>query len=442
MTFDIAEGASGSSAISFTSTSSAAGYTFDGQAHEVAISAEAEPVESLLSIDNTTGEVTLSGEVNPAQSDYSFTVTATDAAGNSSDQDVMVTTYPAADAGSDSATAESPVSIPSVEASTQHVYVSSSTKSEDGAQEVVTVSYNADSNVTGLGINVYYDSSVLTLSDISDVLATNQFIAPSLGNIQNDSSDTDGNADTDKYVTMSWASFVGASWPGTAPADLLTMTFDIAEGASGSSAISFTSTSSAAGYTFDGQAHDVVLGAESGSDSEAEVAAGTQVAPLFVADQVVDADANSYIGTAEADVFVLAGGSAEITSGTGEDLFILDEEYPSASHTITDFESGVDTIDISAVLVDAAGYTSDNMPAQLLSADMSADILDLVNGDDGSLDNLFGATYDDVSNTLTVFADSESSVGTTNMNSYQITLDDSATVEDDDIVANLSAFIA
>jgi len=284
---------------------------------------------------------------------------------------------------------------------------------------------------------------VLTLSDISDVLATNQFIAPSLGNIQNDSSDTDGNADTDKYVTMSWASFVGASWPGTAPADLLTMTFDIAEGASGSSAISFTSTSSAAGYTFDGQAHDVVLGAESGSDSEAEVAAGTQVAPLFVADQVVDADdANSYTGTAEADVFVLAGGSAEITSGTGEDLFILDEEYPSASHTIADFESGVDTIDISAVLVDAAGYTSDNMPAQLLSADMSADILDLVNGDDGSLDNLFGATYDDVSNTLTVFADSESSVGTTNMNSFQITLDDSATVEDDDIVANLSPFIA
>jgi hypothetical protein len=354
----------------------------------------------------------------------------------------MVTTYPAADAGSDSATAESPVSIPSVEASTQHVYVSSSTKSEDGTQETVVVSYNAESNATGLGINVYFDSSVLTLSDISDVLATNQFIAPSLGNIQNDSANTDGNADTDKYVTMSWASFVGASWPGTTPADLLTMTFDIAEGATGSSVISFTNTSTAAGYAFDGQVHDVVLGAESGSDSEAEVAAGTQVAPLFVADQVVDADANSYTGTAEADVFVLAGGSAEITSGAGEDLFILDEEYPSASHTIADFESGVDTIDISAVLVDAAGYTSDNMPTQLLSADMSADILDLVNGDDGSLDNLFGATYDEDSNTLTVFADSESSVGTTNMNSYQITLDDSATVDDDDIVANLSAFIA
>ena len=91
----------------------------------------------------------------------------------------------------------------------------------------------------------------------------------------------------------------------------------------------------------------------------------------------------------------------------------------------------------------AAGYNnSDNAPTQLASAEMSADILDLVNGDDSSLDNLFGATYDEDSNTLTVFADSDSSAGSADMDSFQITLDDSATVEDDDIVANLSAFIA
>jgi hypothetical protein len=90
----------------------------------------------------------------------------------------------------------------------------------------------------------------------------------------------------------------------------------------------------------------------------------------------------------------------------------------------------------------AAGYTADNAPAQLASADMSADILDLVNGNDSSLDNLFGATYDEDSNTLTVFADSDSSAGATDMDSFQVVLDENATVEDDDIVANLSAFIA
>ncbi|MGB0444820.1 MAG: hypothetical protein ACPGGC_02105, partial [Porticoccaceae bacterium] len=123
------------------------------------------------------------------------------------------------------------------------------------------------------------------------------------------------------------------------------------------------------------------------------------------------------------------------------DVFVLIPDSDSPAHTITDFESGVDSIDISAALV-AAGYTADNAPAQLLSADMSADILDLVNGDDGSLDNLFGATYDDASNTLTVFADSDSSQGATDMDSFQITLDENATVEDDDIVASLSPFIA
>jgi hypothetical protein len=58
------------------------------------------------------------------------------------------------------------------------------------------------------------------------------------------------------------------------------------------------------------------------------------------------------------------------------------------------------------------------------------------------LDNLFGATYDEDSNTLTVFADNDSSVGATDMNSIQITLNENATVEDEDIVANLSPFIA
>jgi hypothetical protein len=256
---------------------------------------------------------------------------------------------------------------------------------------------------------------------------------------------------------------------------LATITFDIAEGATGSSAINFTDSSNAAGFAFDGQSHDLVLAAEAvvpaaelvidnaagtvsldaaansdvmptysftvdGTDADGD-AIGSQTVPVVVVDQVVNADASSYTGTADEDVFALADGSAEIASGTGADLFVLDLAFASATHTITDFESGVDAIDISAALV-AAGYTADNAPTQLASTEMSADILDLVNGDDSSLDNLFGATYDEDSNTLTVFADSDSSAGATDMDSFEITLDDSATVEDDDIVANLSGFIA
>jgi hypothetical protein len=513
VTFDIAEGATGSSAINLTASSNAAGFNFDGQSHDVAITGEANMFESqFLSINLATGEVTLWGELDPAtQSEYSFTVTATDAAGNSSDLDVIVdaqepmvdpmvalvvngetpsapiyqasaniegvsyqitdlTQYPDTDSGSGSA--ESQISIPDLAATTQHVYVSSSTKSEDGTQETVVVSYNADdTTTTGLGLRIHFDSSVLSASDITTLMTTDLLVNAV---VESDDIDLDGDASTDQYIAFGWASLFGA-WPGSAPADLASITFDITEGASGSSAINFTASSNAAGYAFDGQSHDLVLAAAEvipaaelvidntagtvsldaaansdvmpvygftvdGTDTDGD-AIGSQTVPVVVVDQVVNADASSYTGTAEADVFALADGSAEITSGTGADVFAFIPTMESAIHTITDFESGVDSIDISAALL-AAGYTAHNAPAQLTSADMSADILDLANGNDSSLDNLFGATYDEDSNTLTVFADSDSSAGATDMDSFQITLDENATVEDDDIVASLSPFIA
>jgi hypothetical protein len=510
ITFDIAEGATGSSAINFTASSNAANYTFDGQAHDVAISSEGAPVESQLSIDAVTGEVSLSGELDPAaQSEYSFTLTATDVAGYSDNLDVVIDIdQPAVDAAivvvlegdtsstpiyqasanienasytitdltqypdTDSGPAESEISIPELVAATQHVYVSSSDKSADGTQETVVLTYNVDdTTTTGLGLYIHFDSSVLSASDISAITTNDLFVG---GEIKDDSDNLDSDSSTDKYINFSWASLFG-NWPGSAPADLASITFDIAEGATGSSAINFTASSNAANYTFDGQAHDLLLApepvvpvAELSIDNSADTvslelaideqlqadyslsveatdangnAIGSQIVPVVVVDQIVNADASSYTGTADEDVFALADGSAEITSDAGEDEFILDPAYASAAHTITDFESGVDTIHIGAALV-AAGYTPDNAPTQLLGADMSADILDLVNGDDSSLDNLFGATYDDASNTLTVFADTDSSAGSTDMDSYQITLDDSATVEDEDIVADLNAFIA
>ena len=482
----------------------------------------AEGSDAALTIDSATGAVTLTTDPDhESQSQYSFAVIATDAAGNASeaqsvtldindldDTAPIVTsgdTAVALDENSDAAeviytaTADdsadvtdgvtfslndttaypeaalvpgvSTVTIPELAAATQHVYVSSSTKSEDGTQETVVVSYNADdTTTTGLGLRIHFDSSALSASDIA-TLMTNDLLVNAV--VESDDNDLDGDASTDTYVAFGWASLFG-QWPNAAPVDLASITFNIAEGATGSSAINFSISSNAAGFAFDGQDHNLVLAAEvvvpaaelvidnaagtvsldatvntvvdysfrvEGTDAQGN-AIGSQTVPVVVVDQIVNADASSYTGTADEDVFALADGSAEITSGAGEDEFIFDPAFASATHTITDFESGVDTIDISAALV-AAGYnTSDNAPTQLASTEMSADILDLVNGDDSSLDNLFGATYDDASNTLTVFADSDSSTGSTDMDSFQITLDDSATVEDDDIVANLSTFIA
>lgn len=73
----------------------------------------------------------------------------------------------------------STVTIPSTASATQHVYVSSSTRSADGTQETVTISYNnEDSTVTGLGLRIHYDETKLSLVSVTDVLETALFIRP------------------------------------------------------------------------------------------------------------------------------------------------------------------------------------------------------------------------------------------------------------------------
>jgi hypothetical protein len=264
------------------------------------------------------------------------------------------------------------------------------------------------------------------------------------------------------------------------PADLMTLTFDIADDASGSSTINLTSSSNAAGFAFDGQSHDVAISAESESSesSESEAMASqlsidsnsgevtlageanyqtvpnysftvtadngtesaSQTAGLLVADQLVSSEADSYTGTDDADVFALADGSAQVTSGAGSDIFVLapsgeEQADTSAMHTLVDFESGVDSIDISAALA-LFGYTSEDSLTQMSDDDIPDDILDLINADDSSLDNMFGGSFDADSNVLTLFVDSAKDVDTTQIESLQIELGDSSVINEDDIVVS------
>ena len=165
-----------------------------------------EDSDTGLSIDELTGEVVLQANPNyETQSEYNFTVIASDSVNSDIEQSVTLqinnldevapvfTSGNSADSidenlgshqiiytavaddsldvsngiayslidqstGGISGSAESVVSIPELTASTQHVYVSSSTKSEDGSQETIVISYNADSGNTGLGLRIHFDS--------------------------------------------------------------------------------------------------------------------------------------------------------------------------------------------------------------------------------------------------------------------------------------------
>jgi hypothetical protein len=400
--------------------------------------------DSALSIDASTGEVTLSD--NPdheTQSQYSFTVIASDGINADAQQTVTLdinnldeaapvitsgsglsieensgadqviytaaaddsadisggvtyslvdgTNYGAdsddsTDTGSaDTGPLESEVSIPELVAATQHVYVSSSTKSEDGTQETLVISYNADADVTGLGIRMHFDSTVLSIAEIKEVLPTNLFIAPNAEAVKADDTDADGKSNTDMYIDMSWVSFVSTTWPGTGSADLLEVTFDITEAATGTSAIGFSSTSTAAGYDFAGQTHNIAISTEPENESVVDLIDDTQ--HLYISESQISEDGS------QASMVVSYDALQDETTGLGlrihfdSDVLsysdiadVLDSDIIFANDVATidaqDFDNDLTT----DMFVDAGwaslygNWPNESLPAELLT--LTFDIVD------------------------------------------------------------------
>ena len=139
-----------------------------------------------------------------------------------------------------------------MQAGIQSVYVSKEILNPnlDPNQIELTVTYLADSNeLPGLGLNIHFDSSKLSVVDMKDVLSKDLiFTTPANG----DDGDLDGNAATDSYVSVAWASVHG-DWTSTGlPEDLLTIVFDIDGSATGSTEIGFSSSSTPVNYEFNG----------------------------------------------------------------------------------------------------------------------------------------------------------------------------------------------
>ena len=104
------------------------------------------------------------------------------------------------------------ITVPELQANTQHVYVSESSISEDGSQVEITLSYiSEDPDLTGLGFWLYFDTSILSLNSVTDLFSENAA--------------AEGDFDTADHLVFAWASFTG-TWPGSNEAKLATVTFD------------------------------------------------------------------------------------------------------------------------------------------------------------------------------------------------------------------------
>ena len=267
----------------------------------------------------------------------------------------------------------------------------------------------------------------------------------------------------------------------------MTLTFDIADGATGSSGINLTSSSNAAGFTFDGQSHDIVITAESDDSGSEPMSsqlsinsvtgaitlageADYQTVPNYMFTVTASNGADSaykdiilpvanyasygdqnVTGTNESDVIAVSG-HGNIVSGDGEDTIVIHSAYnfgAADTPVISDFESGVDSIDASVALM-ALGYTGisssldggaqENKLSVL--TDVSDDILDLVSNNDASLNNAFGSYFDDASNVLTLFVDTDASQESHLIEKFEIAVGDDSIVDDDDLAVALDAFIA
>ena len=103
---------------------------------------------------------------------------------------------------------------PDLVADTQHVYVSRGTLSADGTQVTVKLSYMVDDpTLTGVGFDLNFDTSALSLDSVSGVAS---------GAVASGSLNADGDA-----LVFAWSDPFGGSWPGSTEAELATITFNV-----------------------------------------------------------------------------------------------------------------------------------------------------------------------------------------------------------------------
>ena len=120
----------------------------------------------------------------------------------------------------------------------------------------LTVSYDVSDGeeLTGLGLRMHYDSSVLSFVTFDSVLESDNISA--FGPIQ-DTQDIDNDSSTDQYISASWASLY-LDWPGGLPADLFNAIFEVSNNETLSQTdINFSAISTTAGYEFSAEPYNL-----------------------------------------------------------------------------------------------------------------------------------------------------------------------------------------
>ena len=420
-----------------------------------------------------------------AKSEYTFTVVATDLAGNSSDDSQHEVTVNILDfdevnpviTSADSAAAiyaSNPIG--SIYEFTAYDLHSGITLSIEGNSNVemdnngnVTLIENANlSSLSSVDFTVratdhgFFDNTVT--KDVSiDLIHSVETISPILPSQLNDGIDHSYSYNSDGTITLKLS--IGKN-TGIADANITNLDFDLTYdsavvGQVDSDPASIEADPAAFFAVADQDSTDTLsisLGFIDGYDTAAGLAIfeHTFAAPsqavtgdLFtvsnvtigdlVADKVLSDSSSSIselpnnVGTIDDDVVILKDGFANVNLGLGADTLIIDPDYNA--DIVIDFVSGEDSIDMTHILKDA-GYDEGDA---LQVAGSTPDIADLISNSDESLDNAFGGYFNSDTDVLTLFVDANPTAGLTEIDAVEVTLN-ALDIKDEDISVDYANF--
>ena len=106
---------------------------------------------------------------------------------------------------------------------------------------------DADATLSGIGIRVHYDSTMMTYDSVSNSIAFGRLFDEGLVISEADVGDLDSDASTDRFVSLEWVDF-GGGWPGSLPESLASVHFVTTGSFTGSTQVNFSASDLAAGY--------------------------------------------------------------------------------------------------------------------------------------------------------------------------------------------------
>lgn len=124
-----------------------------------------------------------------------------------------------------------------------------------GFTNKVSVFYRSSDDIAGLnglGLRVHYDSDLMDVFTITNLLLVDLIAVTSEAML--DTADFDGDPSTDSYLTIAWAAQSGSSWPGVVPIKLFDLEIDFSDQVTSSDnvVIRFSASSTHPGYGFSG----------------------------------------------------------------------------------------------------------------------------------------------------------------------------------------------